>query len=157
MSGSRARRTTVLVVEDSPEGRDIYATALEAAGFDVAQAADGAEGIRLATESRPDAVVMNVSMPHVNGVDAVEILKAHPATQHIPILVVTGHGSTPSIRDGAWEAGCDDFLAKPVSPAELVTAVRKCIGDKRFRDKAADGEAAEKPPGRGARVSEGRT
>ena len=151
MSTSSARRATVLIVEDSPEGRDIYATALEAAGFAVDQAADGAEGIRLATESRPDAVVMNVSMPHVNGVDAVEILKAHPATQHIPILVVTGHGATASIRDGAWEAGCDDFLAKPVSPADLVAAVEKCITERRFRENgepsALEGSPARAAPG----------
>lgn len=157
MSEPRARRTTVLVVEDSPEGRDIYTTALEAAGFDVAQAADGAEGIRLATESTPDAVVMNVAMPHVNGVDAVEILKAHPATQHIPILVVTGHGSTPSIRDGAWEAGCDDFLAKPVSPADLVAAVEKCITEYRSRGNPETGDFEGNGPGRGARVRESRT
>jgi CheY-like chemotaxis protein len=120
---------TVLIVEDSPEGRQMYATALEAAGFTVVQAGDGAEGIRLATETPPDIVVMNVSMPHVNGVDAVEILKAHPLTEHVPILVVTGHGSTPAVREGAWEAGCDDFLAKPVGPGDLVTAVANCIDE----------------------------
>lgn len=119
----------VLIVEDSPEGRDVYATALEAAGFEVVQACDGAEGIRRATEAPPDIVVMNVSMPHVNGVDAVEILKSHPATEHVPILVVTGHGSTPAVRDGAWEAGCDDFLPKPVGPRDLVAAVADCLDE----------------------------
>lgn len=157
MSGSRARRTTILVVEDSPEGRDIYATALEAAGFDVTQACDGAEGIRVATESAPDAVVMNVAMPHVNGVDAVEILKAHPATQHIPILVVTGHGSTPSIRDGAWEAGCDDFLPKPVSPGDLVAAVEKCLAENGLRRTPEPREAEERRPARPARARESRS
>lgn len=121
---------TVLIVEDSPEGRDIYATALEAAGFAVIQAADGAEGIRMATDAPPAAVVMNVSMPHVNGVDAVEILKSHPVTQDVPIIVVTGHGSTPTVREGAWEAGCDDFLAKPLAPSDLVAAVEKCIEER---------------------------
>lgn len=117
---------TILIVEDSPEGRDIYAMALEAAGYAVLQAWDGAEGIRIATDARPDLIVMNVSMPHVNGVDAIEILKAHPATEHVPILVVTGH-VTPMVRDGAWEAGCDDFLSKPVRPGELVAKVTDCI------------------------------
>ena len=117
---------TILIVEDSPEGRDIYATALTAAGYAVLEAWDGAEGIRIATDARPDLIVMNVSMPHVNGVDAVEILKSHPATEHVPILVVTGHG-TPTVREGAWEAGCDDFLSKPVGPGELVAAVASCI------------------------------
>ena len=118
---------TVLIVEDSPEGRDVYATALEAAGYAVLQAADGAEGIRTATETPPDLVVMNISMPHVNGVDAVEILKSHPSTEHVPVIVVTGHGSTPAVREGAWEAGCDDFLPKPCSPNDLLTAVATCL------------------------------
>lgn len=117
---------TVLIVEDSPEGRDVYATALAAAGYAVVEACDGAEGIRLATEQPPDVVLMNIRMPHVNGVDAVEILKAHPATEHIPILVVTGHG-IPAVRDGAWEAGCDEYLSKPLVPSDLVAAVSRCL------------------------------
>ena len=137
MTPPRHNGWTILIVEDSPEGRDIYATALEAAGYAVVQAEDGAAGIRVATETPPDLVVMNISMPHVNGVDAVEILKAHPATEHVPIVVVTGHGQTPAIREGAWEAGCDDFLAKPVSPKDLVAAVASCLEE--------NGTAAARP------------
>jgi two-component system, cell cycle response regulator DivK len=118
----------VLIVDDSPEVRDIYATALEACGYRAVQAPDGAAAIRLATDHPPDLVLMNVSVPLVNGVDATEILKSHPATEQVPILVVSGHTS-PRIRETAWEAGCDDYLDKPVNPAELVAAVAECIGD----------------------------
>lgn len=118
---------TILIVEDSPEGRDVYATALQAEGYAVVEAADGAEGIRMATGRRPDLVLMNVSMPHVSGVDAVEILKSHPVTERVPILIITGHES-PRVREMAWEAGCDDYLPKPLAPADLIEAVRKCIG-----------------------------
>ena len=138
MTKSARNGWTVLIVEDSPEGRDVYATALEAAGYAVLQAGDGAEGIRMATETPPDLIVMNVSMPHVNGVDAVEILKSHPATEHVPVVVVTGHGSTPAVREGAWEAGCDEFLAKPVGPGELVAAIANCLDENATRARATE-------------------
>lgn len=118
---------TVLIVDDSPEVRDVYATALEARGYRAVQAPDGAAAIREATDHPPDLILMNVSVPLVNGVDAIEILKSHPATELIPILVISGH-SSPSIRETAWEAGCDDYLTKPVQPTELIAAVSECIG-----------------------------
>jgi two-component system, cell cycle response regulator DivK len=73
---------TVMVVEDYGPGRELYASALVAHGYRVIQACDGAEAVRLAIESPPDLVLMNVSVPLVSGVDATEILKAHPATGH---------------------------------------------------------------------------
>lgn len=118
---------TVLIVEDSPEGRDVYATALETSGYRVVQAADGAEAIRTATDAPPDLILMNVSIPLVNGVDAVEILKSHPATESVPVLVITGHTSA-MVRDQAWEAGCDEYFAKPFRPTQLLEAVAARIG-----------------------------
>lgn len=118
---------TVLIVEDCAEGRDIYAAALQECGYRVIQAGDGAAGVRLATTEPPDLVVMNLTVPLVNGVDAIEILKAHPVTETIPVLVLTGHTS-PLIREDAWEAGCDDYLDKPFAPRDLVDAVSERIG-----------------------------
>ena len=117
----------VLIVEDSSAGRDIYAAALEAEGYRVTQAADGAEGVRVATDDPPDLVIMNLSIPLVNGTDAIEILKAHPATEDVPVLVVSGH-MHPDMRERAWEAGCDDFFTKPFRPSDLLAAVAECIG-----------------------------
>lgn len=118
---------TILIVEDSPAGRDIYATALERCGYRVVQACDGAEGVRLATDDPPDMVLMNLSIPLVNGADAIEILKSHPVTEHIPVVVVSGH-SHPELRESAWEAGCDDFYTKPLRPSRLLEVVADCIG-----------------------------
>lgn len=119
---------TVLIVEDSPGGRDIYATALEDRGYRVVQASDGAEGVRLATDDPPDMVLMNLSIPLVSGADAIEILKSHPVTEHIPVVVVSGH-SHPQLRESAWEAGCDDFCTKPIPPSRLLEVVADCIGE----------------------------
>lgn len=119
---------TIMIVEDSPEGRDIYAAALENGGYRVVQAGDGAEAVRIATtEEPPDLVVMNLSIPLVSGADAIEILKSHPVTEHIPVLVVSGH-SHPDSRESAWEAGCDDYFVKPFRPSQLLEAVTDCIG-----------------------------
>lgn len=118
---------TVLIVEDSPEGRDIYAAALEDGGYRVRQAGDGAEGVRMATTEPPDLIVMNLSIPLVAGADAIEILKSHPVTENVPVLVVSGH-SHPDLREGAWEAGCDDYFVKPLRPSQLVEVVADCIG-----------------------------
>jgi two-component system, cell cycle response regulator DivK len=120
-------RKTVLLVEDCAEGRDIYAGFLEEHGYRVVQAEDGAQAIRLATDAPPDLVIMNVSVPLLNGVDATEILKGHPATEEVPVLVLTGHTS-PLIREDAWEAGCDDYLDKPLAPSALLEAVVARIG-----------------------------
>jgi two-component system, cell cycle response regulator DivK len=118
---------TVLLVEDCAEGRDIYAGYLERNGYRVIQAEDGAQAIRLAITAPPDLVIMNLSVPILCGVDATEILKGHPATEDVPILVLSGHTS-PVIREDAWEAGCDDFLDKPMAPTRLLEAVAARIG-----------------------------
>jgi two-component system, cell cycle response regulator DivK len=110
--------------------RDIYATALAACGYRAVQAPDGAAAIRLATDHPPDLILMNLSVPLVNGADAIEILKSHPATEEVPILVISGH-SSPTIRETAWEAGCDDYLNKPLQPKQLIAAVAECIGTAR--------------------------
>lgn len=118
---------TILIVEDSSDGRRVYRDALEASRYRVLQAEDGAAGIRTATEQPPDLVLMNISMPLINGVDAVEILKGHPATENVPVVVVSGHTS-PGVRDSAWEAGCDEYLHKPLSPSEMLKVVADRIG-----------------------------
>lgn len=118
---------TILIVEDSTAGRDIYAAVLESTGYRVLQAGDGAEGVRVATDDPPDLVIMNLSIPLVSGTDAIEILKGHPRTEDVPVVVVTGHTS-PMLQDGAWEAGCDDFIAKPVRPSALLKLVVDRIG-----------------------------
>jgi two-component system, cell cycle response regulator DivK len=115
---------TILIVDDAPEGRDVYAQVLEMGGYRVVQAEDGAQAVRMATHEPPDLILMNVSIPFVNGIDATEILKSHPTTERVPILMVTGHVSA-NVQDDAWAAGCDDYIGKPVPPTEILAAVTK--------------------------------
>jgi two-component system, cell cycle response regulator DivK len=126
-TSEEARLKTVLIVEDSAAGREMYGQALEACGYRVVQADDGAAAVRLATAEPPDVVIMNLSIPLVSGVDAIEILKCHPATEHVPVLVLTGHTSH-NIREEAWEAGCDEYFDKPLPPTQLIEAVESRIG-----------------------------
>jgi two-component system, cell cycle response regulator DivK len=129
-SGTGWRRPTlktVLIVEDNPAGLVMYSDVLERAGYRVLGAEDGAAAIRVATDEAPDLVLMNLSIPMINGVDAIEILKSHPATEAVPVLVVTGHTS-PALREEAWQAGCDDYLNKPVPPNRLLAEVEARIG-----------------------------
>jgi two-component system, cell cycle response regulator DivK len=118
---------TVLIVDDVAAGRDVYARALEAGGYRVVQAEDGAVAVRMATDEPPDLILMNVSIPLVNGIDATEILKSHPATEKVPILMVTGHVSA-NVQDDAWAAGCDDYFCKPVPPTQILAAVAEHLG-----------------------------
>jgi two-component system, cell cycle response regulator DivK len=108
----------------------MYSRALEVHGYRVIQADDGAAAVRLATAEPPDLIVMNLSIPLVSGVDAIEILKSHPVTEHVPVLVLTGHTSH-NIREEAWEAGCDDYFDKPLPPTRLIDAVEARIGSGR--------------------------
>jgi two-component system, cell cycle response regulator DivK len=125
--GGVVRQKTVLIVEDSPDGRAIVSTILERHGYRTLHADNGADGVRIASEQLPDLVLMNVTIPGLNGCDATELLKESPSTACIPIVMVTGH-MAPAIQEMAWTAGCDDYLLKPVSPHRLLDEVRARIG-----------------------------
>jgi CheY-like chemotaxis protein len=114
----------VLVVDDNPDNREIFATALAARGYAVLLAKNGADAIRVATEGSPDAVLMDIHMPVMNGIEATVALKAHPDFARLPILAVSAYDvHEPELR----HAGFCAFLPKPVEPAFLVHAVRTCI------------------------------
>ena len=121
------RQKTVLLVDDEEDGRTIYRVLLEHSGYHVLEAADGGEALLLARSELPDLIVMNVTMPTFNGVDATEMLKEDPDTAHIPVIVLTGH-EIPRIMELAWQAGCDDVLQKPFAPTALEAEVRRRIG-----------------------------
>ena len=114
------------MVEDSDQTRDIYATFLEHHGWDVLTASDGRAGIRLARTERPDIVVMNLSMPVIDGVAATELLREHESTAGIPIIVCTAYVR----EDGAHralQAGCDSYLEKPVPPSRLLEEIERFV------------------------------
>lgn len=126
--------STILLVEDNEDNRTIYRTILEHVGYTVVEAADGEEGIRQARERLPDLILMDVSIPKINGWDATRTLKGDDATKHIPIIALTAHALEQD-RQRAREAGCDGYLAKPIPPREVIEEVR------RFLDRSAAPEA----------------
>jgi CheY-like chemotaxis protein len=117
----------ILLVEDDGHSRSIYRTILEHSGYEVQEAGDGEAGIRMAREIRPDLILMDLSIPCVDGWQATRILKAAPETQQTPIVALTAH-VLPSDRARAAEAGCDGYLAKPVEPHHVVEEAERWIG-----------------------------
>lgn len=127
--GSESDLPLVLVVEDHPEMRRVISRDLEPA-FRVVVAADGEEGLRVATELVPDAVVADVMMPGRTGIELVAALRADPATDFVPILLLTGLSASDDMVAGL-DAGADDYLVKPAQPEELVARVRALIASRR--------------------------
>jgi len=118
---------TILLVEDHEDNRIVYRTILEHFGYTVLLAGDGAEGVRLAREARPDLVLMDVSIPVMDGWEATSVLKADPATAAIPVIALTAHALAAD-RARAEEVGCDGYLAKPVEPRVVLEEVRRFLG-----------------------------
>jgi len=118
---------TVLLVEDNEDNRFIYATALRYVGYEVIEAVSGTQGIEQARTHRPDLILMDISIPDVDGWEATIVLKADPLTRAIPVIAVTAH-VLPGDERRSMEAGCDGYLAKPVSPATLIAEVDRRLG-----------------------------
>jgi len=117
---------TILLVEDNLDNRAIYRTILEFAGHRVVEAHNGEEGIRMAREVLPDLILMDVSIPIVDGWQATTILKGDPLTAAIPIVALTAH-ALPADRDRSLAAGCDGYLAKPVEPRVVAQTVERFL------------------------------
>jgi CheY-like chemotaxis protein len=116
----------ILLVEDNEDNRDIYRTMLEHFGYEVLTAGDGEEGLRLARERMPHLILMDVSIPLLDGWEATRILKADAATRHIPIIALTAHALAAD-RATAAAVGCDGYLSKPVEPRLVVREVEKIL------------------------------
>lgn len=128
MKSAEGPGATVLIVEDNLDNRIIYRTILEHSGFSVIEAEDGATGVRLARECGPDLVLMDISIPVIDGYEATRILKADPGTASIPVLALTAHAMAED-RIRAAEAGCDGYLAKPAEPKAVVSEVRRLLAE----------------------------
>src|SRR5262249_52314355 len=114
-------------VEDNEDNRIIYATALRFAGYTALEATTGTEGVNKAREHLPDMILMDISVPELDGWEATAILKADPATKHIPIIAVTAH-ALPGDQERSREVGCDGYLAKPIPPAMLIAEIDRWFG-----------------------------
>jgi two-component system, cell cycle response regulator DivK len=118
---------TILIVEDQTELRTVNSLFLEKHGYRVLAVADGAEGVRSAREDRPDLIIMDLSVPVLDGFLATRQIKQDPATRNIPVVVLTAH-SYGSAGRRARAAGCDGFLIKPCEPSRLLWEVQQRIG-----------------------------
>lgn len=120
-------KKTILLVEDNEDNRSIYRTVLEHFGYGVLEASDGEEGVRIARESVPDLILMDISIPLLDGWEATKLLKAEEGTSEIPIIALTAHALATD-RAKAKEVGCDGYLAKPVEPRKVLDEVQRLVG-----------------------------
>ena len=113
----------VLVVEDTEDNRKIVRDLLSAAGYELLEAVDGASGLAMATEHRPDLILMDIQLPVMDGYETTRRIKADPALRHIPIIAVTSYALSGD-EGKTRAAGCDAYIAKPFSPRKLLETVR---------------------------------
>ena len=121
MSGmsNNPHRARILLVEDYEDAREMYRDYLEFSGFKVDTARDGHEALHKARTNPPDLVLMDLSLPGLDGWEATRALKSDPATAHLPVVALSAHALAAE-GDRARAAGCDGFIAKPCLPQELV-------------------------------------
>jgi two-component system, cell cycle response regulator DivK len=119
--------TTVLLVEDNEMNRDMLSRRLRRRGFEVLIAVDGAQGLARAAAERPDLILMDMSLPVLDGWEATRRLKAMPATAGIPVIGLTAHAMATD-RDKCLEAGCDDYDTKPIELSRLLDKIERLLG-----------------------------
>lgn len=116
----------ILVIEDDPIILTLIKATLLREGYEVVTAANGSEGLRLVQEIQPQLVVLDITMPGLNGHQVCQYLRSEPTTMHLPIIMVTAM-SRPADQRRGFELGADDYLAKPFQLAELVTRVQSLL------------------------------
>jgi CheY-like chemotaxis protein len=121
-----SREPLILLVDDFEDNRAMYAQFLTFSGFRVAEAANGQEALQKAADMLPDLVVMDLSLPVVDGWEATRRLKSDERTRGIPVLALTGH-ALGRHSEGARDAGCDGFVTKPCLPEDLVSEIRRML------------------------------
>ncbi|MGB3495089.1 MAG: response regulator [Elainellaceae cyanobacterium] len=114
--------TTLLLVEDNEMNRDMLSRRLIRKGYRVIMAVDGAEGVAMAATEKPDLILMDMSLPVIDGWEATRQIKANPETQPIPVVALTAHAMS-SDRDQALAAGCDEYDTKPIDLARLLSKI----------------------------------
>jgi CheY-like chemotaxis protein len=119
-------KPVILVVEDFEDAREMYRDYLEFAGFRVHTACDGREAIEKAQKINPDLVLMDLSLPGIDGWEATRLLKSDPATAHLLIVALSAHALAPE-GERARAAGCDGFIAKPCLPPDLVLEIDRYL------------------------------
>ncbi len=117
----------ILLVEDNEMNRDMLLRRLERRGYKVLMAVDGEQGVAMAQSEAPDLILMDMSLPTLDGWEAARRLKAAPETQAIPIIALTAHAMVGD-REKAFQAGCDDYDTKPVEFQRLLEKIDAILG-----------------------------
>ena len=117
----------ILLVEDNEMNRDMLSRRLARNGFEVVMAVDGGEGVAMAAREKPDLILMDMSLPVMDGWEATRRVKADAATSAIPVIALTAHALVED-RDKARAAGCDDFDTKPVELPRLLEKINRLLG-----------------------------
>ena len=118
----------ILLVEDNEMNRDMLMRRLERKDFEVVIAIDGKAGIDMASSSNPDIILMDLSLPVIDGWEATRRIKADPATQSIPVIALTAHAMAGD-EQKALEAGCDDYDTKPIELKRLLGKIENLLGN----------------------------
>ena len=116
----------ILLVEDNEMNRDMLSRRLQRKGYEVVLALDGENGVEMTQTQAPDLVLMDMSLPVLDGWEATRRLKADSATRHIPVIALTAHAMS-SDRDKAIEAGCDDYDTKPIELPRLLAKIEALL------------------------------
>jgi CheY-like chemotaxis protein len=117
----------ILLVEDNEMNRDMLSRRLERKGFDVVMAVDGQAGVEMASSAGPDLILMDLSLPIIDGWEATRRIKADAATRKIPVIALTAHAMAGD-EQKAIEAGCDDYDTKPVDLKRLLGKIENFLG-----------------------------
>lgn len=119
--------TRILLVEDNEMNRDMLSRRLQSRGYEVTIAVDGQQGVTMAQTDVPDLILMDMSLPVIDGWEATRTLKAASETSNIPIIALTAHAMSTD-REKALEAGCDDYDTKPIELTRLLGKMEALIG-----------------------------
>ena len=119
----------ILVVEDNEMNRDMLTRRLERKGFEVVVAINGKAGFEMASSSNPDIILMDLSLPVIDGWEATRQIKADPATQSIPVIALTAHAMAGD-EQKALEAGCDDYDTKPIDLSRLLDKIENLLASR---------------------------
>src|ERR1700720_2925577 len=122
---------TILLVEDNEMNRDMLSRRLQRRGYSVVNAEDGEKGLLLARSEAPDLILMDISLPAMDGWEVTRLLKANPSTRHIPIIALTAHAMV-SDREKAIGAGCDEYDTKPVDFGRLSEKIENLLLEKKL-------------------------
>jgi CheY-like chemotaxis protein len=117
----------ILLVEDNEMNRDMLSRRLERRGYEVVMAVDGGEGVAKAQTEAPDLILMDMSLPVIDGWEATRQLKTAPETSGIPVIALTAHAMAGD-REKALDAGCDDYDTKPIELPRLLEKIQALLG-----------------------------